>query len=220
MRRAWVVRAGDKATEIEAMRASGMIGVRYESVGDVRTMTAKEIESAIASTGETGVDALRSRLMRFVNDVRVGDLVVTPNVSGHDLWISIVTGAYEYVDQPTVAGYLHIRAAQWRGWIDRDAAWLQHKLKYLDVPGAVVELRDADWWFDQIDSRDLPAERGPRRFRPAPPPPVAQARRSAPPTARASPPKPPERVLCAGQCGLQWSTAILVGGLCPDCRGD
>ena len=220
MRRAWVVRAGESADEITALREAGLIGVRYESVGDVRQLTAKEIEYAIAATDQSGVEALRSRLMRFVNDVRVGDLVVTPNAPEHDVWISIVTGAYEYSDQPIVPNYAHTRPAQWQGWVDRDAAWLQHKLKYLDVVGAVVELRDADWWFDQVDARDIPAERTARRFRPIPATPKPRARRATPAPARTAAPKPPDRVLCAGQCGLQWSTAVLVNGLCPDCRGD
>jgi predicted Mrr-cat superfamily restriction endonuclease len=218
MRKAWIVRAGEGAKEIDAMRAAGMIGVRFESVGDVRAMTQQEVEHAIAGSGQSGVENLRSRLMRFVNDIHIGDLVITPNALEHDVWVAMVTGPYEFTDDPPVPGFTHTRTADWLGWLDRDAAWLQHKLKYLDVPGAVVELRDTEWWLDQVDARELPTERPPRRFRP-PPKPAPRARRAAPAPVPVKP-KEPERALCAGPCGFQWSTAVLVGGLCPDCRGD
>jgi hypothetical protein len=169
--------------------------------------------------------------MRFVTDVRVGDLVIVPNLAEHDLWAVTVTGPYEYVDEPPIPGVHHVRSAEWQGWIDRGASWLQHKLTYLDAPGAVVELRDPDWWLDQIGSRDLPTERPLRAFRPPPAPPPRATRSPRAPSAPSTPraprpapeparPKAPERVLCAGMCGLQWSPQVLVGGLCPDCRGD
>ncbi len=199
------------------MRSAGLIGVRFESVPDVRDMTQQEIEHAIAASGQSGVENLRSRLMRFVNDVHIGDLVITPNALEHDVWVAMVTGPYEYVAETPVPGYQHTHTAEWLGWLDRSASWLQHKLKYLDVPGAVVELRDADWWLDQVGSRELPADRPPRRFRP--PPATPRTRRAAAPPAPVKP-KEPERRLCAGQCGFQWSVAVLVDGLCPDCRGD
>lgn len=222
MRRAWVVRAGDTANDIHAFRVAGLIGVNFPSVPDVRNLSAKEIEHAIAETGQSGIENLRSRLMRFVNDIRIGDLVITPNALEHDLWVSMVTGPYDYLENTPVAGYPHTHTADWLGWLDRDASWLQHKLKYIDVPGAVVELRDTDWWLDQVGSRDLPTERPPRRFKPAPKssaPRSPRAPRASTPSAPVKP-REPQRALCAGQCGFQWSVAVLVDGLCPDCRGD
>jgi predicted Mrr-cat superfamily restriction endonuclease len=218
MRRAWVVRAGKNAKEIDAMRDAGLIGVDFETVGDVRTMTQQEIEHAIAASGRTGVENLRSRLMRFVNDVHIGDLVITPNGTEHDLWVSMVTGPYEYLAEPPVPGYHHVHTVDWMGWLDRSDSWLQHKLKYLDVSGAVIELRDTEWWLDQVGARDLPTDRPPRRFTPAP----KAAPRARKPAAAPAPvkPKEPARALCAGQCGFQWAVAVLVDGLCADCRGD
>lgn len=210
------------------MRVAGLIGVNFASVPDVRNLNPQEIEHAIAASGQTGVENLRSRLMRFANDVRIGDLVITPNALEHDLWVSIVTGPYEYLEETPVPGYQHTHTAEWLGWLDRDASWLQHKLKYLDVAGAVVELRDADWWLDQVESRELPIVRPPRRFRPPTKSPTKSPTTAprSPRTPRASAPPPtvkskePQRALCAGQCGFQWSVAVLVDGLCADCRGD
>lgn len=221
------MRAGETRKDIDAMREAGLVGVRFESVGDVRDMTPLDIERAIAASGATGVEALRSRLMRFASEVGLGDLVVVPNLAQHELWIATVTGGYEYTPDPAIAGYQHVRTADWIGWVGRNEPWLQHKTKYLEVSGAVVELRDAPWWFDQVATHDLPRERplGARALAAA----AAAAKPArAPRTPRSTepkaPPKPkptePQRVLCNGQCGLQWSTAVLVDGLCPDCRGD
>lgn len=212
------MRAGKNAREIDAMREAGMIGVAFDGVGDVRDMTQQEVEHAIAATGQSGVENLRSRLMRFVNDVHIGDLVITPNGTEHDLWVSMVTGPYEYLAEPLVAGYHHTHTAEWLGWLDRSDSWLQHKLKYLDVSGAVIELRDTDWWLDQVGSRQLPTDRPPRRY--SPPPKAAPRPRKAAAAPAPVKPKEPARALCAGQCGFQWNVAVLVGGLCPDCRGD
>jgi predicted Mrr-cat superfamily restriction endonuclease len=224
MRRAWIVRAGETRREIDAMREAGLVGVRFEAVPDVRDMTPLDIERALAAAGATGVEALRSRLMRFAAEVGIGDLVVVPNLSQHELWIADVTGPYEYVAEPAVAGFQHVRTAEWIGWVDRNASWLQHKTKYLEVSGAVVELRDAPWWFDQVATHDLPKERPLTARAAAAAAKPARTPRTPRSTEPKAPPKPkptePQRVLCAGQCGLQWSTAVLVDGLCPDCRGD
>lgn len=223
MRRAWLVRAGENAREISALRAAGRIGLRYELVGDVRQLSRQEVEQAIAASGQSGIETLRSRLMRFVEDVHIGDLVVTPNAADHDVWFSMVTGPYEFSDDPAVVAYEHTRTADWVGWTDRNASWLKHKLRYLDAPTAVVELSEASWWMEQLSLRDLPS--GPPAGRVSPAPPRLTSTRSASPRAPrapkpAPPPKPPERVLCAGQCGFQWRPAVLVDGLCPDCRAD
>jgi hypothetical protein len=233
-----VVRAGEAVEEIDAMRRAGIIALSFESVGDVRGMSTHEVEAAIASTRpEEPTATLRSRLMRLAADVHVGDLVVTPNMADREVWVSIVTGPYEYVADPPVPRYQHTRAANWLGWIERDASWLRHKLPNLETPMAIVELRDPNWWFAQIGLLDLPPDRPDRPRRPVTPVPAASApratrsrsatpRTTAPRAPRApkpvAPPKPvePALVLCAGQCGFQWRAAVLVDGLCPDCRGD
>lgn len=231
-----MVRAGDRPDQIDALRTAGMIALAYEAVGDVRELSLQEIEQAIASARSPEPTAqLRSRLMRFAHDIRVGDLVVTPDRVDHLLWISTVTGAYDYVQDPPLPGSHHAHEVRWLGWVERSAPWLRHKLEYLDNPASVVELRDPDWWFAQVALLDLPTVRPLRRVAP-PPEPARRASSSRGGTSRpATPraprpvtPKPPsarevaardaERVLCAGSCGLQWRPAVLVDGLCPDCR--
>ena len=216
-----MVRAGDSTAEVDAMRAAGRVGVRYETVGNATEWTKRQVEDGIAELHPDGVDALRSRLMRFVSDMRPGDLVVTPNAAGHELWLSEVTGAYEYAEEPLVPAYHHTRTVHWLGWVDRDTPWLLHKLSYVDSPGAVVELKDAPWWFDQLSTHELPAERQKRLRAPALAKP-ARAPRAKKADAPVKPPRgvEPPRFLCNGPCGFQWLPAVMVDGFCPDCRGE
>lgn len=232
-----MVRSGETVEDIDALRRAGLVGVRFEAVGDVRGLSIHEIEQAIAATKPEELSSqLRSRLLRFANDVKVGDLIIVPNLADRELWAVMVTSPYEHQSDPAVPRYHHVHEATWLGWIERDASWLRHKLQYLETSAVIVELRDPDWWFSQIALLDLPPDRlhRPRRA----PVPVAAGRgergergRSATPRAPRAPrppaaPKPapaskePERALCAGQCGLQWRTNVLVDGMCPDCRGD
>jgi hypothetical protein len=220
--RAWLVRASERAKDVEQLKDAGLVGLRFEGVGDVRTMTPREVEYAIDDS-ETGDAAdLRSRLLRFATDLRVGDLVVVPNPSEREFWLFSVTGGYEYSAEPAVPGFQHTRTVDLVGWLDRGTGWVQHKLTYLDAPAIVVELRDPGWWFEQVSVRDIPTVRSTRRTPPPPPPKPARAPRASAPK---PPPKPvaskePVLLLCAGPCGFQWRAAVLVDGLCPDCRGD
>ena len=200
------------ADDIDRLRRAECVGLGFAEVGNARDLTVQQIEQAIGSVHEGPAAPLRSALMRFVLDMHPGDLVITPNATGHELWFSVVGGPYEYSSEPVVAHQHHTREAEWLGCLDRSTAWLQHKLQYIDTPALVVELTGTEWWFEKLTAATLLAERPPRPA--AAPKPPRKKRASAPP------PPPPEHVLCAGQCGFQWRTSVLVGGLCPDCRGD
>lgn len=217
-----MIRSSESARDVDALREAGRIGLRFPDVGDVRELSPREVENAIAIAHPDDCADLRSRLLRFVNDLRVGDLVALPNPSEREFWLFSVTGGYEYTADPAVPGFHHTRTVELVGWLDRGTAWMQHKLAYLDAKGLVVELRDPGWWFEQVSVRDIPTVRSARRTPPPPPPKPARASRASAPKAapKPVPPKEPVLLLCAGQCGLQWRAAVLVDGLCPDCRGD
>lgn len=214
MRRSWVVQIGG-ADDIDRLRRAGRIGLRFGEVGNVRDLTVQQIEQAIGSVHSGPAAPLRSALLRFTGDMHPGDLVITPNAGGHELWFSVIGGPYEYSAEPDVAQHHHTREAEWLGCLDRSTAWLQHKLQYIDTPAMVVELTGTEWWFEKLSSATLLAERPPR---PVAPPKAPRKPRASAPAAPPPPPKPPEHLLCAGQCGLQWRTAVLIDGLCPDCR--
>ena len=235
MRRVFLIRAGKDAEQLDPMRHAGIIGLGIETVGDVRGMAPLDIEQAIAAGGSSaGTAALRSILQVFANDLRLGDLVVSPNPRRHEVWVAVVTGGYEYSDQPAVPHVPHTRAAEWLGWLDRDAAWMRDQLTSLDRAPLMYELSSREWWLRQLDSREFSvaprtiwatttASGAAKRSRAAAP----SATTSRPATKRVpAAPKPPARkpptpmVLCAGRCGLQWAPTSLVGGLCADCRDE
>lgn len=216
MRRSWVVRVGG-AEQIDALRRAGRVGLPLEEVGNARQLTAQEIELAITPTATETSAQLRSRLVRFAADMHPGDLVIAPHGT-HELWFAEITGPYEHSDQPQVPRFAHTRTAEWLGCIERTAPWVHRKLQYIDTPASVVELGDTEWWFEQLVNHPLLPERPARRAATAKPTRTRQPRAATPPKPVTQ--KEPELVLCAGQCGFQWRTAVLVDGLCPDCRGE
>ncbi|MCU1396676.1 MAG: hypothetical protein JWM34_5104 [Ilumatobacteraceae bacterium] len=228
MRRVWMIRAGDEAQAIDSMRAAGQIGVRYETIGDARLWTPAEIDEATSAAGRgSGRALLRANVLSFANHVRLGDLVVSPNPRRHEIWLGVVAGEYQYAEEPAVEGYQHTHQVEWKGWLDRDAVWIRDQLKTLDRPLVMYELPAREWWWHQVDTRELGYQPRPVRAETAK---AARAPRSSSPAAprgpRAPRPststrKPPiVMVRCAGTCGFQWAPSSLVNGLCADCRAD
>lgn len=220
MQRVWLIRAGKDAEQIDPMRHAGLIGLPYTEVGDATTLTAEEIEEALIDARRPAVNQVRVQIQSFAGAVKHGDLIVTPNANRREVWLSVVTGGYQYdADQPRIEGYVHTRTVDWLGWLDRDAAFMKDQLKVIDQPVALAELYNREWWWKHFDSDQLSV--APRAAWSK-----APATRTRTPRATTAKPKPapkpkaPVPVLCAGACGLQWSPYVLVDGLCPDCRGD
>jgi predicted Mrr-cat superfamily restriction endonuclease len=207
MGRAWLIRAGEGAVELDAMRHANIIAVRYRSVGDAAAWSAAQIEQALRDDGRVAAASqLRARIQAFANEVGVGDLVVTPNTADREVWFARVTGPYRHSQHPPVEGYFHWREVQWLGAINRDTALPHDRLSDIDQQPTIYELRDADYWCDVASA--TPITNGADAI-------TARAvRRTA--TVASKHPKP--RVPCAGGCGLTWEPTSLVYGLCPDCR--
>jgi len=206
MTRAWLVRAGENAVELDAMRHAGVIAVRYPSVGDATVWSAEQIEQALSDIGRANAAGqLRARIQAFANDVSIGDLVVTPNTADREVWFARVTSPYQHSKHPPVGGYFHWREVQWLGAIDRDTDLHDDRLVDIDQQPTIYELRDVEYW-DGIAA--TPLWNGTAAL-------TARAARRAP-TIASKQPKP--RIACEGGCGLTWEQPALVGGLCPDCR--
>lgn len=220
MQRVWLIRAGEDAEDIDPMRRAGLIGVRCVEVGDATTLTAAEIEQALIDANRPSPSQLRARIQSFANEVKLGDLIVTPNASRREVWLSIVTGEYRFdAEHPRIEGYHHTHTVDWLGWLDRDAAWMKDQLKVIDQPVTLAELYNREWWWKHFDSKQLSS--APRPASSRPPATRTRAPRSSASKPKAAPKaKPAAMLLCAGSCGLQWSPYVLVDGLCPDCRGE
>ena len=197
------------------MRRAGLIGVRSD---EAEMWTPGYIEQVPGEAKRADPGQLRARVQSFAKDVRLGDLIVTPNKSRGEVWLSVVTGDYQFDPQPKIARYFHTRTVDWLGWLDHDAPWMKAQLKVIDQPLTVAELYNREWWWKHLDSKELSSA---PRTKPSPRPTSSRPRASSASKPKPSPkPKPASPLLCAGSCGLQWSPYVLVDGLCPDCRGD
>lgn len=220
MQRVWLIQAGDDGEFLDSLRNAGIVGLPYLDVGDASDMAPAEIEQALIDANRSSPAQIRARLQSFVKDMKPGDLVITPNTRRHEVWLSIVTGDYRYDPQPSVDRYVHTRTVDWLGWLDRDARFMSDQLKAIDQPVALTELYNREWWWNQFDTKERRTAPRATWSKPTPTRAPRASSASKPKPASTPRPKPPTMVLCAGQCGLQWSPNVLVGGLCPDCRGD
>ncbi len=228
MQHVWLIRAGDDAEFIDPMRRAGVIALRDDDIGDAVVALSAPPEPPSTDAGAAAPNPVRAEIRSFVNQVKQGDIVVTPNVKRHEVWLSLVAGDYQFDADPVVDGYRHTRPVSWLGWLDRDARWMVDQLKALDQPVALIELYNREWWWKQLDSTELttvarttwPQPRASRARAGEPRASQPRASTRAPKVVVPPKPKPAPMRLCAGQCGLQWAPAILVDGLCPDCRGD
>jgi len=208
MTRAWLIRAGEGAAELDAMRHVGVIAVRYPSVGDATVWSDAQIEQALCDAGRANAAGqLRVRIRAFAKEVGVGDLVVTPNTADREVWFARVTGPYRYSQQPPVEGYFHWREVQWLGAIDRDTDLPHDRLVDIDQQPTIYELREPDYWNALAAT---PISNGAD----------ALTARAARRTATIASNQPQTRTACAGGCGLTWEQVALVDGLCPDCRSE
>ena len=217
-----MIRAGENAEAIDSMRHAGLIGLRYRAVANATEWTSDQIDKALTDEGHPGqVAQLRTALLWFAKDAKVGDLVVSPNIARREVWLGVIIGDYTYSEEPVIAEYGHTRAVDWMGWLDRDAEWMRGQLKSIEQPPVMFELYSRDWWWNHVGSHALSMA---PRLRQSKPPSAAKSstpraprapRPSANPRPKVTPP-----VLCAGSCGLVWSPFVLVGGLCADCRNN
>jgi hypothetical protein len=219
MRRVWLIRSGQNAEHIDAMRINRQIAMSFPGIGDVRRWADAPAEQGRPEGAPPGGASSRAVLLQFLNDVHVGDLVVSPNRARHEVWLATVTGDYRFDDEPVIAGHHHARTVEWMGWLDLDAAWLRDQVKSLDRPPMLYELPSREWWWRQVDSRELTMQ--PRAtWSKAAARPSTRAPRSPKPAATPARKPPVALVRCAGSCGYQWAPTSLVDGLCADCRGD
>lgn len=207
MTRVWLVRAGEGAVELDAMRHAGVIAVRYRSVGDATVLSDDQIEQALRDDGrESAAGQLRARIKMFANDVSAGDLVVSPNTADREVWFARVTGNYRHSQHPPIEGYFHWREVQWLGAVDRDTDLPHDRLVDIDQQPTIYELRDTEYWNAVVVAAPLTDDATALTVR--------ATRRTS--TIASRQPKP--RIACAGGCGLTWEQPAVIDGLCPDCR--
>ena len=116
----WVVRAGPGAEFAHDFRELQMAALASPPLHDVAGMETSEIVDLICAerpTPRPRAIGIAAMLHRFVVEVQVGDLVVTPTAMTSALMLGEVTGPYqfrrEFVEAP------HSRDVAWRQTIGR-----------------------------------------------------------------------------------------------------
>ena len=138
-------------------------------------------------------------LYRFVNEVEVGDLVVSTHSEDRAAFFGTVTGGYRYTEDFPLPEFRHVRDVRWLGSLDRDRELGADHLRQIDRPPTLYELDDVDDWLALAARADDGSLRPPSR--PRRPTTVARGVGT---------------VLCRG-CFQQKPVAIVHDGVCADC---
>ncbi len=142
----WVVRAGRRGRYASDFEAGGFVAIRFHPVGDVSDMSREQVTDVVASKRpgkKLKVSADAGMLYRFANEIRVGDIVITPGGGTRELLFGNVTGHYEYREIPAVSNFRHVRRVEWLGWCSRDEL-PQKVLDSLSPPRTIFKPKGQD----------------------------------------------------------------------------
>lgn len=124
MSKAWMVRAERDGRLFEAFKDKSAVAIGWNEVGDLSSVKSRKAIADLvnASWPETKPQSnamAAGQLHRFVNEIEVGDMVVTYNPSRRVYLLGEIAGPYRYdtsVD-PEDAQY---RPVRWQGEVSRD----------------------------------------------------------------------------------------------------
>lgn len=120
----WVVRAGNKGRYASEFEASGVVAIGSHPIGNLSGLSQQDVAEKLGSLSpgdSAGTVASRAgQLYRFVNEIRVGDLVITPDGSTRELSFGQVLGPYEYRATPLFSDFTHYRHVRWLARRSRD----------------------------------------------------------------------------------------------------
>ena len=223
-RRCWLVRADQGDALAGVFESTGTVALGgAPGPADLTGLGHDEIVELIRPTqgrdDEAAADA--GRLVKFRDDMRHGDIVVTVDGDARQLLIGEVTGDYEYrADQPTGDRH-HVRAVEWYGRYGRDDRGLlsEEMAKRTGLEAALVELTPTEAWLKLAGGvRERPALARARSLPRAAPKAAARPR---PSRAAVAPPKPvpPAHRVCP-ECKYQKAHSQFRAGSdhCVDCR--
>lgn len=130
----WVVRAGSGGAYASDFEASGYVAFASSPACDLSGYARDGIREALTrehpedSAGRFKANA--SQLHRFINEVQVGDYVITPDAGTRELLIGKIAGEYEFFAEPVVSTFHHARRVAWMTRESRDLLpqWVLYSL--------------------------------------------------------------------------------------------
>lgn len=155
---AWLARTGEGGYALAECIAQDVVALRYHTVPDASNLTQKEIATYVRNAPTVSdYQGAAAILVRFVHDMKEGDLVVTPHLADGRVFFGEVTGPYFFEKKSRVPDLLHLRAVRWIGATAKD-----------DLPEALLEETKPTAAFYELTSHDdwakqatLSAEAGP-----------------------------------------------------------
>jgi hypothetical protein len=116
----WCVRPGRANVALSQFTSDSVIGVGWNELGDLRD-TANDLEALKTALRRTYPDehaeSAAGTIRRFLNDIAIGDLIVTPG--GGVFHLGRVVGEPEY-DPNTSAAFKTTRRVSWVARVERD----------------------------------------------------------------------------------------------------
>ncbi|HXD54189.1 MAG TPA: restriction endonuclease [Solirubrobacteraceae bacterium] len=98
-----------------------MIAIGWDAVGSAEGRSRAELLSAVRGIyGSKGAPGVAGMLFRFANDMRIEDLVITPDSETRELHIGRISGDYEFRPIPVIPRYPHTRRVVWTRSFSRD----------------------------------------------------------------------------------------------------
>ena len=124
MTKSWMVRAERNGRLFDAFKEQSAVAIGWNGVGDLsgvktRKAVAELVATAFPETKPQSVAMAAGQLHRFVNEIEVGDMIVTYDPSRRVYLLGEVAGPYRYdasID-PEDAQY---RPVRWQGEVSRD----------------------------------------------------------------------------------------------------
>ena len=143
----WVIHAGRRGRDAQAFENAGLAGLSLPPIADLSTLprdrAIERIERELEAASPIGPSSGRSRtfaatLLRFIHDIQLGDHVITPDRASRQVLAGEISGPYEFIETPPIAGYYHIRPVKWLGRLARSELSAQ-AIRSIGAPGPLYQ---------------------------------------------------------------------------------
>jgi len=121
-RKIWVVRAGTGGRYSQEYEHAGAVAIGWGQIGDASSKTREELRALIEERiPETNALSSSGQVFRFVNEIQIGDIMITPDGSTRELLLGEVVGPYEFTTEGVGhETYRHTHRVRWQGRKSRD----------------------------------------------------------------------------------------------------
>ncbi|MBB2835844.1 UNVERIFIED_ORG: restriction system protein [Rhizobium esperanzae] len=124
MSKSWMVRAERDGRLFDAFKDKSAVAIGWNEVGDLSAVKTRKaiadlVSGAWPETKPHSVAIAAGQLHRFVNEIEVGDMVVTYNPSRRVYLVGEIAGPYRY-DTSIDPEDAQVRSVSWSGEVSRD----------------------------------------------------------------------------------------------------